>query len=301
MAAGKTNQRVASRFPCRPPEAPQASRTRAPCRSLLSRHGGGTYRNRHRDGPSSRTAIGMPGPSITYARVRSTGAATTGATPFPVCFFEAIPTTPRCFRSVSSGPGSIRDANPLRHPPDCGGVFVVATMGLVPSAIAALRGSAQAYIAGVVLLGNVFLIRHASAQYADVPLMFFYAAAVSLMVLHDEVADDKGTGALALGGLAAGLAAWTKNEGLLFLVALMVAHFAVVARANGLRAYSRQLLPLAAGVVPVLLILHPLQVDALPSERSRPSAGRTVERQQGDRSRPLFRNCRRVVATGTIG
>src|SRR6476659_2155720 len=56
-----------------------------------------------------------------------------------------------------------------------GGVFVVATIGLVPSAIAALRGRPQAYIAGIVLVGNAFVLRHSGSQYADVPLMFFFA------------------------------------------------------------------------------------------------------------------------------
>ena len=102
-----------------------------------------------------------------------------------------------------------------------GGVFMLATIGLVPSAIGALRGRAQACIAVAVLLGNAYLLRHASSQYADVPLMFYFAAAIALLVLHDEVAHEEGSGALALAGLAAGLAAWTKNEGLLLLIALM--------------------------------------------------------------------------------
>ncbi len=136
-----------------------------------------------------------------------------------------------------------------------GVVFTVTTTGLIFSAIAALRGRAQACIAGVVLLGYSFLILHASSQYADVPLTFFFAAAVSLLVLHDEIAHETATGALALAGLAAGLAAWTKNEGMLFLIVLMVAHFAVVARSRGLRAYAGQLIPLAAGLLPALAIL----------------------------------------------
>ncbi len=136
-----------------------------------------------------------------------------------------------------------------------GGVFVAATIGLVPSAIAALRGRPQAYIAGIVLLGYAFLLRHSSSQYADVPLMFFFAAAAAMLVLHDELAREGSAGALTLAGLAAGLAAWTKNEGLLFLVALVVAHFAVVARSRGLRGYAEQLKPLAAGLLPVLAIV----------------------------------------------
>ena len=133
-----------------------------------------------------------------------------------------------------------------------GSLFIVATTGLIFSAIAALRGRAQACIAGIVLLSYSFLIRHASSQYADVPLMFFFAAAIALLVLDDEVEYETGTGALALAGLAAGLAASTKNEGMLFLIVLTVAHFAIVARSRGLRPYAKQLLPVVAGLLPVL-------------------------------------------------
>ena len=134
-------------------------------------------------------------------------------------------------------------------------LFAASTVAVVTSAIAALRGRTQAYIAGVVLLGNAFMIRHASSQYADVPLAFFLAAAVALVVLHDELARGEGAGALTLTGLAAGLAAWTKNEGTLFVVVLLVAHLAVVARRSGLRAYARQLLALVVGALPILAIL----------------------------------------------
>jgi len=136
-----------------------------------------------------------------------------------------------------------------------GGIFMVATIGLVPSAIAALRGPSQAYIAGIVLVGNAFLLRHSVSQYADVPLMFFFAAAAALLVVHDELGSEGNMGALTLAGVAAGLATWTKNEGVLFAAALAVSHFAVVARTRGWRLYARQLRPLAAGLLPALAIL----------------------------------------------
>ena len=135
-----------------------------------------------------------------------------------------------------------------------GGLFTAATVGIVPSTIALLRGRSQAYVAGIVLLGNVFLIAHASSQYADVPLMFFYTAAVTLLVLSDEVTADRRGGVLALAGLATGLAVWSKNEGLMFLAVIFVAHCAVVLRTTGWREYSRQLRLLASGLLPVLLI-----------------------------------------------
>lgn len=167
-----------------------------------------------------------------------------------------------------------------------GGIFMVATTGLVFSAIAALRGRVQASIAGVVLLGNGSLIRLASSQYADVPLMFFFAAAITLLVLHDEVTREAGNGALAVAGLAAGLAAWTKNEGMLFLLALMAAHFAVVARSRGLRAYAGELGPLAAGLLPVLAILILFKSTlAPPNDLITLSTGQSVWAKVADSSR----------------
>ena len=136
-----------------------------------------------------------------------------------------------------------------------GGLFAVATIGVVCAAIAVLRGRVQACIGGVVLLGNTFMLRHAASQYADVPLMFFVSAAIALLVLHDEFDSGEGAGALVLAGLAAALAAWTKNEGALFLAVLMLAHFAIAARSRGLRAYGRQLAALASGALPVLAML----------------------------------------------
>jgi hypothetical protein len=134
-------------------------------------------------------------------------------------------------------------------------LFAAAILGLVTSAVATLCGRPQGYVAGVVLLGHPFFVLHGSTQMAEAPLTFFYVAALVLIAFHNDAAEDEGSGALVLAGLMAGFAAWTKNEGLLFLVALGVAHFAVVVRATGLRAYRKQLLSLATGLLPVVAVL----------------------------------------------
>ena len=134
-------------------------------------------------------------------------------------------------------------------------LFTAAIVGLVTSAVAALCGRTQAYLAGVVLLGHSYFIGHASSQLAEVPLMFFLVAALVLIAFHNETVDARRSGALVLAGLAAGLAAWTKNEGLLFLVALGVAHFVVVTHARGFRTYLQEALSLATGLLPVLAVI----------------------------------------------
>ena len=134
-------------------------------------------------------------------------------------------------------------------------LFTAATVGLVTSAVAALCGRAQGYVAGLVLLGYSFFVSHASSQLAEVPLMFFYAAALVLIAFHNEQPEGEGRGMLAVAGLVVGFAAWTKNEGLLFLFAWGIAHFAVVTHARGFRVYVKQALSLAAGLLPVLAVV----------------------------------------------
>jgi hypothetical protein len=59
------------------------------------------------------------------------------------------------------------------------------------------------------------LLAEAPSQYADVPLAFFILATVVLLALHDRF-DPSGRSLPVLAGLTAGMAAWTKNEGLAF-------------------------------------------------------------------------------------
>jgi hypothetical protein len=134
-------------------------------------------------------------------------------------------------------------------------LFTASIIALMTAGMAALCGRAQGYIAGIALLGHIFFVVHASSQYAEIPLMFFYIAAFVLIAFHQETSNGRGRGALVLAGFAAGCAAWTKNEGLLFLLAAGVAHFTVVAYAMGLRSYGRQALALAAGLLPVLAVI----------------------------------------------
>lgn len=111
-------------------------------------------------------------------------------------------------------------------------VFTFATVGLLYSSLAQLRGPIAAMLASLALLTTPFFIEQGTSQYADVPLSFFILAAVSLHCLHDAIApsDDRTNRLLVLAGVNAGFAAWTKNEGLLFLAALIAARALTVMR-----------------------------------------------------------------------
>lgn len=84
---------------------------------------------------------------------------------------------------------------------------------LVTSAcVAQHKGATLGWIAAGLMAGTVDLWRLAASQYADTPLAFLFAVALAA-TLH---------GAPVTAGLAAGFAAFTKQEGLAFLAAFLL-------------------------------------------------------------------------------
>jgi hypothetical protein len=144
-----------------------------------------------------------------------------------------------------------------------GFLFTFSTVGLLFSALSMLRGRMPALLGATALLATPSFIEQGTAQYADVPLSFFMLAAIALLCLHDQRMRDQHTPAspeLVLAGLAAAFAAWTKNEGLLFLCAMVVARlWATRARKTPSSNYgtivARSLTPLLLTVIPAFLLL----------------------------------------------
>ena len=150
-----------------------------------------------------------------------------------------------------------------------GFIFTFSTIAVMFSALYILRGSTPAMLGGIALLATPSYLELGTWQYADVPLSFFFLATIVLLHLHDDAAKDDGAQdyflhrsprLLVLAGLAAGFAAWTKNEGVLFLGAVLLARFlARVRRRNmeseGRAADATSTMPMLVAVVPVLLVI----------------------------------------------
>ena len=132
-------------------------------------------------------------------------------------------------------------------------LFTFAGAGLLVSTVGILRGKAQAMVAGILLLGTVAFIEVGGTQYADIPLSFFMLAALALLCLADRFPENRAY--LVLAGFTAGLAAWTKNEGLLFVVALILARLIAMFRYGSRPLLGPQLLRFAAGLAPPLAIV----------------------------------------------
>lgn len=140
-------------------------------------------------------------------------------------------------------------------------LFTFSTVGLLFSALSILRGRTSAMLGATVLLATPAFIELGTSQYADVPLSFFVLATVALLCLHESrVQEDpspNSSGLPVLAGLAAGCAAWTKNEGLLFLCTILLARLLTLIRTGppSLTTIARRFAPMLVTIVPALLLI----------------------------------------------
>ena len=132
-------------------------------------------------------------------------------------------------------------------------LFLFATAGLMVSTISLCRGASAGLLAGLVLLASPPFASQAAMQYADIPLAFYMLASLSLLVLAGA-GGIPGRTAVALAGACASLAAWTKNEGLLFIGVLSAAYLAVEGFGGGWRRALKLELLFLLGAAPVLLL-----------------------------------------------
>ena len=128
-------------------------------------------------------------------------------------------------------------------------VFGSLLVALVALFIARSHGRRAGLLAGLALCGMPCFVTFAANQQADVPLALFLFAAAALL----ELAEDSRT--ILLAGFAAGLAAWTKNEGAVYALCL----------AAGLLILRRKaLLPFLLGAAPGFALLISFKLLAAP-------------------------------------
>jgi hypothetical protein len=104
----------------------------------------------------------------------------------------------------------------------------LASAGLVSlllSGLWVMRGAASGLMAALLLMATVSYWQYSAVQYADIPLALFMLAALCCAVLAGSHEWDPGL--MALSGALASMAAWTKDEGLVFLASLGVVLLAV--------------------------------------------------------------------------
>jgi len=137
--------------------------------------------------------------------------------------------------------GSMSDAVPIAT----AYLFFLALLSTITGGIAGLRGAVPGVLAGLCLMGVPAVLTEVPSQYADVPLACFMAGAALFALLDCP----------AMAGVLAGFAAWTKDEGLLFL-AILFAAIAVLKRPKLLR-FCYGAAPAAALVLAFKFVIAP--------------------------------------------
>lgn len=129
-------------------------------------------------------------------------------------------------------------------------LFAIACAGLMVSALASIKSVGQAAIGLVILWGIPVVVNEGSREMADIPLAYFILATgilIYLFVLHRKL------GLLTLAGVTAGLAAWTKNEGSVIVIATALALLIAFFREKPLRLLGGYALGLA---LPFSIVLY---------------------------------------------
>jgi hypothetical protein len=145
-----------------------------------------------------------------------------------------------------------------------GALFALSAIGILIVTLAQFRGDSRALLFAFVLIGTPFYLDHAVSGSADVPFSLYVLATIALIyVASNGPAQNRGL--LVLAGFTTGCAGWTKNEGLLFIVAVSVAMLAPIfwKPADTLRRFSAFLTGLA---LPLIVILWFKLAVAPPSE-----------------------------------
>jgi hypothetical protein len=132
-------------------------------------------------------------------------------------------------------------------------LFALGTAGVLVSTLGVLRGKAYAFLAGTLLLGTASFIALSAALYADVPLSFYILATLALFCLQDRHPEDLRFSTLA--GAMAGFAAWTRNDGMIFAAAVVLARAIALLRTPDRKPLGSQLLRLALGLAAPLAIV----------------------------------------------
>ncbi|MCF8054438.1 MAG: glycosyltransferase family 39 protein [Deltaproteobacteria bacterium] len=148
--------------------------------------------------------------------------------------------------------GQVEQAAPLVF----NALFGLAISGVVFGFLCTVKGRLTGLFAVLFLLGCPFFSLHILAQYADIALAYYFVAALVTLCL----ATDKEHGKfLALLGAFATIAAWTKDEGLLFLLVIFLVFCIYVGRdyasEKRLKDSGTKVLLFLGGALPGLLLL----------------------------------------------
>ena len=132
--------------------------------------------------------------------------------------------------------------------------FGALSIGIVWSGVSALARDERGCLSGLLLLATPSFLLLFPDQTADIPIALYILTTVALLQFAEAWPEVRRP-MLVLAGLSAGFAAWTKNEGLLFVVAVLGSRFATLALLRHWRDLRTNLTMIGLGLAPVLALL----------------------------------------------
>ncbi len=136
-------------------------------------------------------------------------------------------------------------------------------VALAIASLALLRGTSLALLAGIVLLANRPFLDQFASQYSDIPLALYYLGTLLAVFLSEAPAGFRGP-VLALAGLFASLAAWTKDEGVVFAAVFLISFTAFEWWTGRWRRLLQRLPWLLGGALPGLLVVVGFKLFLVP-------------------------------------
>lgn len=135
-------------------------------------------------------------------------------------------------------------------------LFSASSLAVLVISVGRLRGWSAGFLSGMALLMARTYVFQSSCQCGDVPIGFFVLVAICFVAMSRQT--DGPAGFLFVAGAAAGLAAWTKNDGALVLILVVLA-------ATLSRSPFRRLASIAAGAAIPLLAIAIFKLHLAPS------------------------------------
>ncbi|MDD3012141.1 MAG: glycosyltransferase family 39 protein [Candidatus Gastranaerophilales bacterium] len=129
-------------------------------------------------------------------------------------------------------------------------LFTFGLVFLLSSSLSVLKNKNQGYLAGMVMLSTFIFIKQGATQCADIPIAFFFLSTIVLLSLKDKFNKNS---LLILAGITAGMSAWCKNEGMLFIISIFIARFIAILIEKGFKIAVKELALFFAGLFPVLI------------------------------------------------
>ena len=132
-------------------------------------------------------------------------------------------------------------------------IFQLSLVGILTITVKIFRGILQGILVGV--LGFVVLFVSLNFKlYADIPLAYHFLAA-NVMLFFADVSSRNKSRNLMLAGFLAGAALWTKNEGWVFLVSIVLSKLVLdLIYRKGLKSSARWWGYFLLGLAPILLV-----------------------------------------------